>query len=795
MSANQCGICPAQHDWGTGRSKQRRINTGGRQQHSESMITDKLQCGLHDICDGICDWVRIHPTERTCLFKKILLGELGYTDGQGVYNSVRSTEAAIRQIQATILANTLDAVRYEDLRGDWETHVKTRGLDARHIAKRYGEYSEAEAVRVAEQIFSTWKQTLQTALIDLIRGVNACFSSTEPDGTASFSKYIDWICCLGMVPLIRNEHCKSSSFRRHLHDTAGCLNEDVGSDNVVTTELCDRLLVADSVLERGRQVAAELANKVDAVTILDYDRAIIFYNFKKREVFVKDSVTGQRGECMVVWQPLWKDGTVIFDSPLQRLHREVMMCHDLREHARVCQLLNTAPVKVLLGRKPEEERGIVGAQKAVEKALGAQEDAAAGSAASRLVKLIINLKGMRHVGDITDTVRAYLDETAGHLLDDTSVDTSQAGFGKAFGRGNQANASGQFETTGAVRVHEAFRTSVINSINGLLESYVNNLFKTIEGLKETNGELASRLRTSEENLAKARMAAIDSATNSSGNSLQIGGIETMPRGLPVMSDTPGTITTFIRDLGHEVIDLSGRMGDDAYVANSFQSRYIPSYADELRRLSSLWEQELVRCFKMNRTTNNQGQEVALSYSNSAITLLVAPYFFSVLRVRRLGFVVTNQEAYRSEEELCVSILKKTRLETYLADLFALFVADVKREIAISNIAREEALFESGAVSVKRKGFAEDGYEPERMYHGRRYSSGSEDYELRDKPSSGGQRNVKRARQARSEWERKARDTRRRYKLAGDTASNVRSTRGTRHPYAVYRRLSHESEGK
>ena len=36
-------------------------------------------------------------------------------------------------------------------------------------------------------------------------------------------------------------------------------------------------------------------------------------------------------------------------------------------------------------------------------------------------------------------------------------------------------------------------------------------------------------------------------------------------------------------------------GDDAYVANSFQSRYVPPYESDVERLSRLWEQELIRC--------------------------------------------------------------------------------------------------------------------------------------------------------------------------------------------------------
>uniref|UniRef100_A0AAU0K8F6 UL6 like n=1 Tax=Anatid alphaherpesvirus 2 TaxID=3080522 RepID=A0AAU0K8F6_9ALPH len=648
------------------------------------------------------DWVMIHPTPKTRLFKEILMGEYGYTEGQGVYNSVRSTETAIRQVQVTILTNTLGSTRYEDLRRDWDRHVTARGMDARTLASRYGIHSEGEAVRVAERVFDTWRRTLQVALLDLIRSVAACFSAVEPDSAASFSKYIDWICCLGLVPLIRRtpkkrlartaqtDKCVESLRSSRLADANGAGDSDSsdGSAARAGSAASDNLAVAGTVLEHGKAVAAELAECVESVTIMDYDRACIEYNFTKREVRVKDAVTGETGECMVLWRPVLRDGGVIFDSPLQRLYREVMACHELRHHVNVCRLLNTAPVKVLLARKAEDDRGLAGAQRAVDRALGGdgQAESAAGSAAARLVKLIINMKGMKHVGDITETVREYLEETGGHLLDTATIDTSQAGFGRAVGRsGAAAAAAAAGLGDGGTRVRDAFNASVVGSINGMLEGYVNKLFGTVEGLKAANEDLVVRLRAKESELERSRRAEIGARQEAADVKAGLGGgrADTKPS-----VDDPISMAAAVGEMGHDVIDVGPVMGDETYVANSFQSRYVPSYEGDVSRLSSLWEQELVRCFKMTRVTNNQGQEMSLSYSNSAITLLVAPYFFSILRVRRLGFMVTTQEAYRSEEELCDAIFKKTRLEVYLDDLSSVFVADVRR--AVTRLNADEA---------------------------------------------------------------------------------------------------------
>lgn len=53
-------------------------------------------------------------------------------------------------------------------------------------------------------------------------------------------------------------------------------------------------------------------------------------------------------------------------------------------------------------------------------------------------------------------------------------------------------------------VQEAFRTSVINGINGMLEGYVNNLFKTIEDLRTGNSGLLDQLRDRESEITHLR---------------------------------------------------------------------------------------------------------------------------------------------------------------------------------------------------------------------------------------------------------------------------------------------------
>ncbi|RXF44584.1 hypothetical protein EG873_15820, partial [Enterococcus faecalis] len=98
-------------------------------------------------------------------------------------------------------------------------------------------------------------------------------------------------------------------------------------------DLAGHLRVAGSVLGQGLDEVAELAEAMRGVTIMDYDRVQLYYEPRHRRVLARDALTGERGECLVLWQPLWRDGELLFDSPAQRVHGEVLACHALREHA------------------------------------------------------------------------------------------------------------------------------------------------------------------------------------------------------------------------------------------------------------------------------------------------------------------------------------------------------------------------------------------------------------------------------------------------------------------------------
>ncbi|QOD40135.1 capsid portal protein [Macropodid alphaherpesvirus 4] len=592
-------------------------------------------------------WTQIHPTTTTLLFREVLLGEFGYTEGQGVYNVVRSSEAATRQLQATVFSVLLNAIAYQDLEVDWYAHLETRRLEPDRLAVKYYGAEGTNVVGVAERIFDTWRRTLQTTLLDFARGVSRCLTLGNPSSPTSFSKYIDWIVCLGIVPVLRmrREGTTTQRLRTFLEQHA----------------LPRQLTIVAGVVSRVAPILYTIASAIDASHIADYDRVRILYNFSRNTYVVQDLVTKKIGDCLVLWPPLWRSGQVIFDSPLQRIFHEVVACHSLREHSQICRLLNTAPIKVLLGRRSDGERGPV---QAVRKALGEDDDSKAGSAAARLVRLIINMKSMRHVGDINDTIRAYLDETGGHLIDTNAIDPSLPGFGRG-GRSTQGPGARQ------PQLQQAFQTSLVNNINGMLEGYINNLFGTIERLRETNTELATKLNDKERELYETKVARLDRAQQAvdAANVAEMGGPH--PFHPPIPAST----------LDYEVIDVSKKMDDDMYVANSFQHPYVPVYNKDLDRLSNLWEHELLRCFKISRQTNNQGQETSISYSSGAIELFVVPYFTSVLQVPDVSAPITGSDVVLGEEELWDSIFQKTRLHPYLVDLAALFVADVRRASA------------------------------------------------------------------------------------------------------------------
>ncbi|AFR32447.1 capsid portal protein UL6 [Leporid alphaherpesvirus 4] len=580
-------------------------------------------------------WARVHPTPETVDFREMLMGLFGYTEGQGVYNVVRSGDAAIQQLHATICTLLLNAASYRDLEDDWREHVEARRLDPKALARRYP--SAATSDGVAGRVFDTWQRTLQTTLRDFARGVLDCFAIDGPGCTISFSAYIDWLACLGVVPVLRRPRPRAGAERK----LAAYLDGH---------EMIRNMATVAGMVERASPALFALARALDSAYVPEYDRVQLFYNFRRGEWRVRHAITGQSGECVVVWPPMWRGDRLMFDSPMQRLSHEVRECHSLREHSRLCRLINTAPTKVLLGRRAETDRGVASAARVVDRALGEDVEGKSGSAAARLVRLIINMKGMRHVGDINDTVRAYLDEAGGHLIDGGGVNQTLPGFGRSGTRPGGQQPS---------QLHQAFQASVVGGINNVLEGYVNNLFGTIERLRESNADLVRRLEARERELGQARASAL----------------HTEQRRADGLSARPDA------RVDCDVIDISNSMSDDAYVANSFQHHYVPSYAQDMERLSRLWETELLRCFKIFRLTNNQGHEAAIRYSEASVSLFVRPYFSAVLKAPHAGTPIGGIGAISGEEELWEAVFRRTRVQTYLADLGALFVAGVQQEVA------------------------------------------------------------------------------------------------------------------
>lgn len=145
--------------------------------------TTRARGDTEALCSPEDGWVKVHPTPGTMLFREILHGQLGYTEGQGVYNVVRSSEATTRQLQAAIFHALLNATTYRDLEADWLCHVAARGLQPQRLVRRYRNAREADIAGVAERVFDTWRNTLRTTLLDFAHGLVACFAPGGPPCT------------------------------------------------------------------------------------------------------------------------------------------------------------------------------------------------------------------------------------------------------------------------------------------------------------------------------------------------------------------------------------------------------------------------------------------------------------------------------------------------------------------------------------------------------------------------------------------------------------------------------------
>lgn len=660
------------------------------------------------------EWLLIHPTQRTMGFREVLLGASAYSPGHGIYNAVRTTATVVRQVQASVLRNILDGVTFEDLADDWRAHIGGRGFSPEELADRY--WTEpADAVRVAENATETWSFLLRNLLLDFVRGVaEYCVDGMGgADGTASYARYVDWLTCLGIVPVLRRgggtgKRASWEGEKKKKNKKNGEVDmedgNDGGNDDDVSLEdlgwdpsVQNRLRLAPAITQRGQRMLRYLARCFRASRVMEYDRTIVIMHSATRELRAYDAHSRERGTCVVAWDPMLTDRGIVFDSPMQRLHGVVLRTQAVREHAKLCQLANTAPMSVLLAKREDKATADpAGVSKLVDKALGEGAEEAGQSAAAKLIKFIIDMQNMRKVGDVAEVVDAYLRENGGPMMMDKtfSLDPSRVGFG-----GNAKSGAGGFLGQGAPtgqQPKDAVGEVMRDAVNTSVGKVVNNLFKVVSDLKSANADLAQRNTQIARELTESRRR-IGALCNGGGDGDDADGCSRYDAAVAwrvldekdarwEMGDTIQALRNLPESVTRSKVDVSCDMTADQYVANSFFSRYVPPYLEEETRLSALWEQELRRVFKMHRVMNNQGEEVSISYSNSSITLIVGPFFQRVLRASKLlGFLVADDEAYKSEEELCETLFKKSRVDAYLRDLRTTYLADVRRACAIRKI--------------------------------------------------------------------------------------------------------------
>lgn len=619
------------------------------------------------------DAVLLHPSEKTLAFAEILAGKWIYTEGQGVYNSVKSAEVVKRQLQAALLRDTLASAVYRDLKTDWDRH-------ARAAAAAWGESEllneDPEAARVA---FETWAQTLAQSLLEFAHETAAGFVGAMTAGEASFDKYVDWLTCLGVVPVIR-----LSAPRKRKRDEDQTPRLDLFP--AVSRPAADA--VSRALRDRALQAAAALAERLELTRIPEYDRTALIWNARSREVVSVDLVTAASGRGLVLRPFSYIRGEVLFDSPLERLYVACARADRMREHGKICELINTQPVRVVLGRKPGDSDSAAQAAALVDGKDRARND----SSAAKLVGLIVRLQKMESPKDVAETLRAYLDDQDGRVLDAEQIDTSRVGFGQS------RPAAVAAKKPPALTLREAFRENATAGVNRILEGHVHKQFETLSQYRETNASLRRELEGVKDRLRRADRRLFEEVPP---------GVESNPsvcrHGGPPDLECQAALSALSRDLIVQTADLSDRMaaaGSDSAVLNSFFSRFVPPYREEEAALSRLWEQELMRFFKLTRLTNNQGQELGVAYSNSAIDLIVEPYLSRVLRFTSLGHLVSSKDAYVSTDELFRLVFKRSRVNAYLEEIRERFLARVRRHAAdVARGARSAERGEPGAGSA------------------------------------------------------------------------------------------------
>lgn len=497
----------------------------------------------------------------------------GYVYGKSIHMVLRDHQYLKKQLLYAIGQKILHTITLNMIMDYWTSSV--RG------------YPSFENLDLYHAYVDMWAVSLKTVIIhDIINIVNTCYGDTS----RNYELYVDWVVTLGIVPFF---------FREKKH-----------------TELPDKVYqstMIKQIIARDISFYNKLYTMLSNITVCNFDNVVIYRRVKDIHTFHN----GRLINTAIVRQPVFLTADItVFATPLQHLYYEILRFDNLRQHRKLCQLLNTYPIKALtVGRDEVDNQKLLDLLERQEKPNDAKKC---------IIKFLLNLSESRSRVGIEDSVDSFIQELTPSVIDHTKMFPNRL--------------APYHPPTQNRDVRDLFRKQIMRC----LEEQIKDQTTEIDALKQVNVAQENRIQDLQAMLEHQR-------TDD-----------------PYMDNQDFDTKPLIKNLDdmRRSSFRSTKVEEGRHVVNSFFSQYIPDVMHEEIRLNKIWEREYLRAFHLRKKFNNQGQDDGVVYTGETIDLITLPYLTQIHGLYDLLRVPAKYLEY-SEYELISELYEDSMIPKYI----------------------------------------------------------------------------------------------------------------------------------
>ncbi|AFR56089.1 capsid portal protein [Human betaherpesvirus 5] len=542
--------------------------------------------------------IDIFPTGQTMSFLRLLHGFLGTCRGQSMHQVLRDPCVLRKQLLYGVCKTLFDTITVRRVAEEWKLHAALfpyRALDEEDL----------------EQYLLVWsaslRQSVQTGVLGALRDILYQYADNDDYGL-----YVDWCVTVGLVPLLDVKTKPSEAAERAQFVRAA------------VQRATETHPLAQDLLQANLALLLQVAERLGAVRVANAPEVRVFK--KVRSERLEAQLRGKHIRLYVAAEPLaYERDKLLFTTPVAHLHEEILRYDGLCRHQKICQLLNTFPVKVVTASRHE-----LNCKKLVE--MMEQHDRGSDAKKS-IMKFLLNVSDSKSRIGIEDSVESFLQDLTPSLVDQNRLLPARGPGGPGVVGPGGAVVGGPAGHVGLLPpppgpaaperdIRDLFKKQVIKCLEEQIQSQVDE----IQDLRTLNQTWENRVRELRDLLTRYASRREDS--------MSLGARDAELYHLPVLEAVrKARDAAPFRPLAVE---------DNRLVANSFFSQFVPGTESLERFLTQLWENEYFRTFRLRRLVTHQGAEEAIVYSNYTVERVTLPYLCHILA---LGTLDPVPEAY------------------------------------------------------------------------------------------------------------------------------------------------------